>query len=180
MANYGIYSVDRSGNVKLAPEAYKLCPELYSIDKDYMKYIILVYDRGGSPLCRLPEEERKKSAKRIVWKTDNIDPESMPDIKEAIEYFSSLIYNPRQETVDIFKEKLSSINKEFQKENDYNKYPIYEKAIGIINKRLSEAELEFSKEEDKIELKGGGQLSLLEQYRRNRKLWYELKSPINE
>jgi hypothetical protein len=178
--NYGIYSVDRNGNVKLAPEALKLCPELLSVDKNYMKYIILVYDRGGSPLCRLPESERKKSAKRMIWKTDDIDPESSEEISTAIDYFCSLIYDPRQETVDIFKERLHSLNNKFKTETDYTEYSSLDKAISIINKRLIDSEDEFNREEEKVTIRGGHDLSLLEMYRRNRKLWTELKKPNNE
>ena len=177
--NYGIYTVDRTGTVKLVPEAIKLCPELLAIDKNILKYIILVYDRGGSPLCRLPEIERKTTAKRMIWKSDSIEPESDKEVKEAIDYFRSLIYDPRQETVDIFRERLRLINKEFEKETDYTKYALLEKAIVTINKRLKDSEDEFNLEEEKIVLRGGNQLSLLEQYRRNKKLFNELKKPSN-
>ena len=96
-----------------------MCPELIDISEDELKYIILAYDYIESPFRKKPLDERKRIAKRKVWKNSRKNPETQK-VTKAIDAYKGLIYDSKREAVENYRQKVANLNREISISNDLN------------------------------------------------------------
>ena len=94
--------------------------------------------------------------------------------------YCSLIYDARREYIDNLKAKINQINKDFLTD-DYKEVEKKAKLFDFLVKRLKDIEDELVIEEQKVQIKGGGELSFIEKWQRNQMAFKEnKKSMFNE
>jgi hypothetical protein len=167
---YGIFRVDSNLQVILSKDAAMLCPELTKISEDELKYIILAYDYLESPFRKKPPEERKRIAKRKVFGNSKKNIEASSEMKKAIEAYRSLIYDPRKEATDNYRQKIHTLNMEIAHINDYKEIKEKANIIEFLQKKIDDYENEIVSEEVNMEikLKGNKELSYLEIWQRRK------------
>lgn len=168
---YGIFRVDSDFQLILSKDAARLCPELVDISEDELKYIILAYDYIESPFRKKPLEERKRIAKRRVWKNSRKNPENQKVVK-AIEAYKGLIYDSKREAVESYRQKVANLNREISISEKLDEIKQKVGLVEFFEKKIDEYENDIKAEEVNLELKlkGGAKLSYLEIWQRNKKL----------
>lgn len=170
-----VFSINKKGNKILHPDAYKLCPELKKLEEDELLMIILAYDYH-SPFRHLPLDERLRRAKAQVIKGKDIDVWGQKKIKEAVEMYRSLQYDPRYESIKVYQDKIASIHEKIRDTDDHALLINLGKLNKEFRKQLAEIEQELLIEEEKdaVQLQGKGSLSLLERAMRNQERYKEI------
>jgi len=168
-----IFRMDKEGKLFLHKDAIKLIPEIDAVNQKELKYIILAYDYIHSPFRMKPPEERKMIAGRQVWGVDKKNIET-PKVKDAIEAYVSLIYDPKRASIDVFKNKKEKIERDLRTlDLDFKTTNEYVKMIDLFSDRIEKLEEDVVREEETIKLKGDTSLSFLEKWQRNRKKFLE-------
>ena len=162
-----LFQINRNGNVILHPEALKLTRELKKLKGDVLRYILLAYSYK-SPYKQYPKDDRIRKAKREVYGKDDVDPEKELSTKKGIDEFMSLQYDPQRETIESYKTKVAFFNNQLLEEMDAGKVKKYTDAITLLNEEIKKIQREIEKN-DVIVLKGGNELSLIEQWQLNQK-----------
>lgn len=188
-----LFSINTKGTAVLYKEAVQLCPVFKKLDEKEILFLILAYD-NYSPFRQLSEDERIRRAKAQVYGAQDIRPWEIPTIKEAIEEYVSLQYNPLLEQRKTYQEKIEKINDGIRDADS----PAQIKNLLTTNKELRkeleqmDKELLMQEEEESIEIYGKGSLSWLERAIRNKKRYKEMivrkvddiskrdKNPVNE
>ena len=165
---YGIFRVDSNFQLILSLDAARLCPELVDVSEDELKYIILAYDYLESPFRKKPEDERKRIAKRRVWKNSKKVPENNAKIKKAINAYQSLIYDSKRISIENYKQKVATFNKEISISEDIKIIKEKVTLVEFFEKKIHEYEDDVKADELNLELnlKGNKQLSQVEVWQR--------------
>lgn len=174
----GILSINKEGELVINKEAVKLCPVLGTLKEDEVKYIATVYDYVNSPWYMKPFEERQLIAKRRYY-NEKSNPEKHDHIKLAIEEYESLIFNETLYQKEQYKKKLIRLNKLLEATDSPLEIKNLDASITIIMKRIDELESISKKETETLQLKGGKKLSLIEEFKRNKKMHelYKMQEP---
>lgn len=167
----GIYTLDREGKIILHEDSIKLSPILMDLSEAELRYIILVYDYVCSPYARKPIDDRRELAIRDLGDIDE------SKLLREIDELNSLIFDSKRYTIDLFINKISKLNKDLMDTEDSKEIESLDKSISILQKRVDEYEADLVKDNDRVILKGGKELSLLERMKRSKKLW-ELNKEI--
>lgn len=165
-----LFKVNKQGEIELFPEVIQLCPVLKDIPQKLLCYLICAYDYVDSPWHRRPFEERKDLAKK-KYLEENEEPEKRSIFNKAIEEYESCIYESRTATIENHKNKIHKFNNLLSASDNYNDIVNYDKSIAILQKRIDELTEQVKAEEEVIELRGKGKLSLIEKLKRSKKLW---------
>jgi hypothetical protein len=161
--SYGIFRVNKELTAVLDKEAVKLEPSLAMLTDQQVMYIILVYDYIDSPYRLKPLEEKQKIARDRLFEGN--DPEKLANVKKAIKAYQGLIYDSRRSQIEIYKTKISKLQKVFDGEDDNKAMQDIIKTIDIIRKDQDRIEKEVAIDEEKIELRGGNKLTFIEQWK---------------
>lgn len=164
-----LFSINKKGTLLIHPEAVKLCPELSVLDEREVRFLILAYDYE-SPFNQQPEADRIHRAKNMVYER-----EMGPNLKEqkwinAIETYKGLQYNPKREMIRVYEKKLTTLSQDLEGDissSDIKKILDSQKLIRLSLKEINEELAEI--EEMKVNIKGGGQLSFIENIMSNLK-----------
>jgi len=165
---YGLFKVNKDLTVLLNPEAVKLCPDLAFLTDDQIKYIICVYDYIDSPYRKKPLEERKSIVFGKIFKQNDPIPEELEGVKKGIDAYLSLIYDDRRIQIEIYQNKIHRLQKKLDEEESTSEITKISEAISKMRKEKELIDKSMEIEEELIELKGGGQLSFIEIWKRNR------------
>ena len=162
-----LFSINKKGTILINPEAVKLCPELSVLDEKEVRFLILSYDYE-SPFNQQPEVERLHRAKNMVY--DNEPGLNTKDRKwlNAVEAYKSLQYNAKREMMRVYEKKLTVLSAELATEDSTTKIKSIlesQKLIRTAIKELMEDLVET--EEKRVTIRGGGQLSFIEQMMSN-------------
>lgn len=179
---YGIFRVDSNFQLILSKDAARLCPELVDISEDELKYIILAYDYLESPFRKKPIEERKRIARRRIWKNSRKTPEKTAKIKKAINAYKSLIYDSKREAVDSYKQKIHNLNMEISKSDDFKEIQEKAKIVSFLESKVAEYETDIQAGEVNFELKlkGDKKLSYVEIWQRNKQAYEKEQKLLGE
>lgn len=161
-----LFTVNRQNNVVLRPEVLKLVPEFNKLNAKDINFVVLYADYKG-PFHQLPIAERLNRSKRAVWGTMNHDVEHL---EEAIENYLSLQYNPKRETIKAIIEKQEKMKAKMLEEEDPDQVRKYVTALESLAKQAEKIQEEVDYDEEMLELKGGNEMSYLEQLQHNKKL----------
>ena len=166
-----LFKLNKDFTVILHPECYKLCPALKTLSEKQMRYLILAYDYD-SPYRLLPLEERQRTARAQVYGSVTIDPEEESKlVKSSVEIFTSLQYDARRESKEVYLTKILRLEKELVSATSTQEITNITKSIKLLMDAIRDIEKEMVKDESLEELEGGGKLSLLEQLQKNKKLY---------
>ena len=174
-----VFRVDKDFKITLNIDAVKLVPELRGLSDDELWYTILVVDYVDGPFRKKPLEERRLLAKKKVYGTTDIKPET-PNVLIGMEGYKSLVFDIRRETVDIYKRKILAMQKEtIEESTTIGRMKEIDSGMTFLMDRLRTIEHELDIEEDEtIELKGKKKLSYLELWQRNQRNFNEYKSSL--
>lgn len=175
----GVFKVDKNFDAVLNPDAVKLVPELKGLNQDELRYVILVVDYVDGPFRKKPLDERKLLAKKKVFGSTDINPET-PKVLIGMDAYKSLIFDIRRETCDIYKMRIKGLQKEtIQETTTFTRLKELDSTISFLTDRIKSIEHELDIEEDEeIELKGKKKLSYLEIWQRNQKDYKEFKATV--
>lgn len=162
-----VFKLNSQNEAILHPDAVKLCPEFRRLSKAETLYIVLAYDYH-SPFWQYEKEERKRLAMNRAFKSLAKNPESKKIVQAAIESYNSLQYDPLRETLATYKKKLAEMNARMADTEDYVSIRSTAQAIDLLKKSIKEMEQEVEDNEQMEEIKGGGELSFIEIFQKNR------------
>lgn len=170
-----LFNIDKKGTAIFAKEALDLCPELAFLSEPERLFVILVYDYY-SMFRQFPEQDRINKANNhlISLFGKSIDPAS-EKIKNAIEAYRALQYDPRRELVAIYKIKIQSLSAELDKTMSSTGVKNVLESIDRLKKAIEETtqEIELALE-TRNALKGGGDLSFLERLKENKEVYAQV------
>lgn len=157
-----LFKIDSRKNIVLNKLCVKLCPEFKNLSDDQISYIVLAYDYQ-SPYKQFPESERKKKAAHHVFKDTNYDAEKGKVMEVAIENYIGMQYDYRRETLRAYKNKVQRLNEQLEVEENPKSITQYMTAIENLHKQMDKIQQEIDRDENKQLLRGGGELSYIEQ-----------------
>lgn len=153
------------------PDAVKLFPGFNVLSADEILFIVLVYDYC-SPYAAFTEDERLRRASLHVWSDNNVDLIQKQKIKNAIEAYKGLQYNPKIELSKAYQRKIDQLTAGLE---DLTAPDQIKKTLDSINLlRASVRELEqevLAVYEEEGKMVGGGERSFLENMHKNRELY---------
>ncbi len=160
--NY-LFSTNKKGTVIFHPDVMGLCPEFAVLNDQDRLCLVLIADYN-SPFNQLPESDRKHKARLQVYGDNKIESFEKKVFKNAVDLYKSLQYNPKRELTKVYQDKISSLSNDLVIATS----PTAIKNILDSQKNMRNAMEELTKEvseqeEYKIELRGKGTLSLLEE-----------------
>lgn len=166
-----LFSINKKGTLIFHPDAMSLCPELSVLTDDEKLCVVLVVDYA-SPYNQLPEQDRRhKASNQVFGKADNkfFDRQI---IKNAIEAYKSLQYDPKRELLKVYQDKIEQLSRDLVGTTS-------SKAISdILNSqaKMRVAIEEISNDiinirEAKVDVRGGGKLSFLDELMQNKEAY---------
>jgi hypothetical protein len=163
-----VFRIDEDRKVVIDQDAKKLIPEIDMVKDVDLLYIVLAYDHVYSPYRFKPKEERIAIARKRIYGSDTIIPEDNKKIKKAIEEYLKLIFDPRRETLEMFKDKIVLLHKEIKNnQSDIKEIKKSYELIEFFEQKIDELKKELDTEEHSIYIKGDKKLSKLEIWQRN-------------
>lgn len=163
-----LYYIDTSNNLILHPDAIFLCEELRVLDDKEIALIIYAYDYH-SPFKQFTESDRRRKALMKVYGTDNKDTFEKEKIKNAVDAYMSLQYNPKIELGETYKESILALQRKLIDEDDDKVIGKVLKSIELLRKSLRELEAEVYEELIKEgRVVGNASLSYIENRQKNR------------
>ena len=165
-----LFKVDQNFTTILNPDAVKICEHLRKVGPDELLYIILAYDNTDGPFRMKPPDERINLAKKKVFGTLDVSPETIK-VRKAIEEYQELIFDVRRQTVDNYKKRIIKLQRESLFEDvTHGKLKDIDAAIRFLQGRIEELESELSYEEKtELKVKGDKKLSFIEKWQLNKK-----------
>lgn len=171
-----VFKIGNNNEIIVHKDAIKLVPELKGLTDNELKYVILVTDYIDSPLKAKPLSERKNLAKRIVYGNSSVRPET-EKVRRAMEWYKSIIFDIRYETIDIYTEKIQRLQKEtLNPDTPITRLKEIDQAITFLQNRIVSLQRSISIEEGaELELKGGKKLSFIEIWQRKQREYEKFK-----
>jgi hypothetical protein len=141
-----------------------------------------MYDTIESPLRRNPPSLRRLYAVNMIYNNKTYNPEKENDLSEYIELIQSVTFNTHQAVIDSCKEKIIKLNELIEDQNlvDPKRITLINDSINALNIIIERNESDLIESDEKIQLKGGGKLSLIEKLKRNQELWAIKNKAKNE
>lgn len=167
-----LFRVDSRNNIVLNKNCVKLCPEFKNLTEEQVAYIVYAHDYN-SPYKQFPERERKRKASYQVYGTTDVDAEKGKAMQTAIEAYIGMQYDPRRETIKAYKNKVERLNEQVELEENPKQIGSYMTAIDHLHSAMDRIQQDIDRDESKAMLKGGGELSLIEQLQ-------EMKGKMND
>ena len=164
-----VFQITKEYDVVANPEAIKLIPELASLSRDELRYVIYVADYMDSPFRRKPLNERKNLAINRIWKGKmKISHLENPKITLALREYEGLVFDIRRRTIDVYKSKVEKLHHEsLREDNTLSKMKDIHGQIEFLQEKIMSFEKDLDHEEDEeIKLKGDKDLSTIEIWQR--------------
>ena len=158
-----LFSVNKKGTVLFHPDIMSLCPEFAFLSEKDKLCLVLIVDYN-SPFNQLPESDRRHKARLQVYSDNDISQFDKKVFKNAIELYKSLQYNSKRELIGVYEDKITSLSKDLVIATSPTAIKNILDSQKSMRKAMEELTSEVSdQEEHKIELRGKGTLSLLEE-----------------
>lgn len=166
-----LFYIDERNNVVLRPDCARLCPELIAIDDKELLMIILIYDYH-SPYRQHPEEDRKRKAMVQVYGELMYELFDKQIIKNAIDSYKSLQYDPKIELAANYQRKIDKMLEIMEEDHSPTSNKKTLETIDLFRKAIRELENETNESVvNKGQIKGNQELSLLEDIMKSRKYY---------
>ena len=163
-----LFFIDDNNNTVLHPDALKLCEELRVLDDKEIALIIYACDYH-SPFRQFTDKDRRRKAMVKVYGSDKKDLFEPLKIKNAVEAYMSLQYNPKVELVNTYNLKIDELQKELMTQADEKSINRILKSVDMLRKSVRELEAEVYEELIKEgRVVGNASLSLLENMQKNK------------
>jgi len=169
-----LFKTQRRNKLVLHPDAIKLTTHLKKLSSDEVYYTILAYDYY-SKYHQYPLRDRKLRAEREIFGAEakNIE-EGNKKLKDAIEEYKSLQYDYRRELVNTYQEKIELNRAELISASSLAVKKLLD-ANRMLDAEINKLQHEIDKNEEALELQGGGRISFIEEWRENRKKYQRNK-----
>lgn len=174
-----LFLIDEKKKTVLHPFAVKLCPELAVLTEKEIIFLICAFDYN-SPFKQFPERQRLSKAIFFAF-GDNVpellEEEKRPKkIKLAIEAYKSLQYNPNQELIATYQKKIDLAQSKILDEDTPTRLKNLREIISGFRNDIRELQTEVVAQSIvEAELKGDRELSLLEQWQSNKKMYDSIR-----
>ncbi len=162
-----LFYIDTNNALLLHEDALKLCPELAKLNSKERLYVVLFRDYF-SPYHQFPDNIREQKARRHVYGEKDVKL-SHKKILDAINAYDSLQYDERREMIDMYAKKIQILKKEFLDTESATRIATIDKTLESLIDRQLEIQKEIDTDTRMDKLRGGGTISLLEVWKRNRK-----------
>lgn len=167
--SYLIHINEKAGTI-LHPDAVKLFPGFNILSTEEVLFIILAYDYC-SPYAAFVEDDRLRRASLHVWADNRLDILKKQKIKNAIDAYKSLQYNPKIELTKSYQKKIDQLTDGMDSLAP-EKIKATLESINLLRKSIRELEQEvLAVYEEEGKLVGGGERSFLENMHKNRELY---------
>jgi hypothetical protein len=169
-----LISIDPKNNQVLHNEVLKLVDSFSALSEKEMLAIVLAFDYN-SIYKQFPDHERKRKA---MWHAfDDVAPGffEKTHIKNAIDDYMSLQYNPKIELARKYQQKIERLTEIMDTDDSATGIKKNLDAIAALRSSIQALEKEVDEQilNDGV-IKGGMQLSFLEKAKSNRKLWLSI------
>lgn len=166
-----LIQINEKTNQVLHPDAVKLFPGFNVLSEDETLFIVLAYDYC-SPYAAFPEEERQRRASLQVWSDNKLELLQKQKIKNAIEAYKGLQYNPKIELAKAYQKKIDDISERIITETNDKSLKSMLESIKLFRTSIRELEQEIlAVYEQEGKIAGGGERSFLEDMLKNRELY---------
>lgn len=163
-----LFFLDDKNTHLLHPDALKLCPELTVLNEKETLAIILAYDYK-SPYRQFTDFDRRRKALTQVYGSDENNIFEKDKIKQAVEAYISLQYNPKIELVRTYESKIEKLQDQMDGADDEREITRIIKSINTLRESIRDLETEVYDEANKEgRIVGGGSLSFLEKFQRDK------------
>jgi len=168
--SYLIHINDRSNTI-LHPDAVKLFPGFNVLSQDEILFIVLAYDYC-SPYAGFTENDRLRKASMHVWSDNKLDILNKQKIKNAIDGYKALQYNPKIELNKSYQAKIEELNAAMGGVTSPDLIKKTIESINLLRKSIRELEQEvLAVYEEEGKMVGGGERSFLENMLKNQELY---------
>lgn len=167
-----LIQINEKSNTILHPDAVKLFPGFNVLSADEILFIVLAYDYC-SPYSGFIEDDRIRRASMHVWTDDTGSLIlSKQKIKNAIEAYKGLQYNPKIELSKSYQKKIDDLTSAMDGITSPDLIKKTLESINLLRKSVRELEQEvLAVYEDEGKMVGGGERSFLENMHKNRELY---------
>lgn len=163
--------INEKTNQVLHPDAVKLFPGFNVLTSDEIVFIFYAYDYC-SPFAAFPEDERLRRASLQVWADNRLDLLQKQKIKNAIENYKGLQYNPKIELTRSYQKKIDELSSGLDAITSADQIKKTLDSIKLLRTSIRELEQEvIAIYEDEGKIVGGGERSFLEEMHKNRELY---------
>lgn len=163
--------INEKSNTLLHPDAVKLFPGFNVLSNEEVLFIVLAYDYC-SPFAGFTEDERLRRASLHIWADNKLDLIGKQKIKNAIEAYKGLQYNPKIELSRSYQKKIDELNGAMAGVTSPDLIKKTIESINLLRKSIRELEQEvLSVYEEEGKMVGGGERSFLENMHKNRELY---------
>ena len=171
-----LFSVNKKGTILFCKDAMNLCPEFQFLTEKDKLCLVLIVDYQ-SPFNQLPEIDRRHKARLQVYGDNDISSFDKKVFKNAIELYKSLQHNSKREMMNVYRDKIDSLSADLVSAS----VPSAIKNILESQRIMRIASEELAKDSDaeeerKLELRGKGTLSLLEEIMSNKEEYERVKA----
>lgn len=169
MKSPGVLIIAQNGRVVVNDLAVSLCVYLKKLKSDELLFVVLKYDYLYSPYRLKTIEERHKMAVVRCW-PDRPDyvPEDDERIKKGVVEFQSLTFNHNYYIRDKLMTKLIRMEEELSAETNAAKIRGLMETMDLVSKKIDDLNDKIMQQESELELRGGGELTWIEQWQMNR------------
>lgn len=167
-----VFTINQKGTAVLHKDAVTLCDELVKVTEKELLYIILAHDNLNGPYRLKPPEERRQLALSKCFPKLKSEPKGLDD---AIKEYISINYEHNVASRDVLLQKKASLQISLIGENEPTRIQGLLKTIDLIDNKLDEIVEKIQRNETQFELKGGGELSFLEQFMLNRESYIKIQ-----
>jgi len=172
-----LVDINSKGNIFLVDKSIALAPKLWEVYKNknmgsnMIRYIVSMYDYK-SIYRKLPIQQREKRVIRSIWEDKPNKYINHKLVKEAIEEYNSLQYDPDIDTYNVMLEKAVDINQVYKdlkvtKDNLDEVNVLQDKMAKAAESRIKVAEIIKKNEESDMKIFGkkgsGKQFSRIEE-----------------
>ena len=173
--SYLISINEKTGEV-LHPEVLKLCDSFTLLTEKEMMYVVLFADYS-SIYKQFPEHERRR---RAMWHAFNENEHEIIDsqrVKNAIDDYISLQYNPKIELANNYRKKIDVLVKLLEADDTSTGIKRHLESIALLEAQILVLQNQVT---DQLKadgvIKGDRQLSFLEKIISNKKAYKDIKS----
>ena len=166
-----LIAINEKSNQILHPDAVKLFPGFNVLSSDEILFIVLAYDYC-SPFSGFTEDERLRRASLHIWADNKLDLLNKQKIKNAIEAYKGLQYNPKIELSRSYQKKIDELSSAIEGVTAPDLIKKTVESINLLRKSIRELEQEvLSVYEEEGTMVGGGERSFLENMHKNKELY---------
>lgn len=177
-----LFLFDRDGEMMVHPDALKMTEHLHKVSKEDFKYIVAAYDYRFSIFHLFPPGEMKIMAKKYAYKENavNRDPENDELVVAAAKEYRYLNYDENRERKKQFQQKITELTNILLQPGELavSKLKNIRENISYLESEIEKLERLISKSDSTVVIRGGGELSMIEQWQRRKKRAEEIIGTI--